>query len=242
MIEQRKKILDMFKTGLKAKEIATNLNIEHKLVSKIIKNEQRRIRRLKNPQKYRDSAKRTYLNHAVKDRKRAGKYYEEHHEDISNRTKEFRKTPEGQIYFRDKRQKEIARDPEGFKRKKEANRIKNFPKNKDRLNKKQTEDRIKRKKTVFEYYSKGKLVCSCCKLDGNYGMVVGLDFLTIDHIIPKREMEKDPEMIKMGYRASRKADPLCQWLITNNFPKGFQILCWNCNKAKGVLGKCPHQK
>ncbi len=73
-------------------------------------------------------------------------------------------------------------------------------------------------------------------------MVVGLDFLTIDHIIPKREMEKDPEMIKMGYRASRKADPLCQWLITNNFPKGFQILCWNCNKAKGVLGKCPHQK
>ena len=30
-------------------------------------------------------------------------------------------------------------------------------------------------------------------------------------------------------------------LKNNNFPKGFQILCWNCNFAKGVLGKCSHK-
>ena len=30
--------------------------------------------------------------------------------------------------------------------------------------------------------------------------------------------------------------------IKNNFPKGFQILCHNCNIAKGHYGKCPHEK
>ena len=46
-------------------------------------------------------------------------------------------------------------------------------------------------------------------------------------------------------KAKRKGAPLNQWLITNNFPNGFQILCWNCNFAKGspaVSFKCPHQK
>ena len=55
-------------------------------------------------------------------------------------------------------------------------------------------------------------------------------------------MEKDPKMIEMGFKAKRNGHPLNQWLVTNNFPKGFQILCSNCNFAKGVLGKCPHQK
>ena len=81
-----------------------------------------------------------------------------------------------------------------------------------------------------------------------------------DHIIPKREMEKKvrsvvrsisenvsltPKEIAMGYKSTRKADSLNQWLITNDFPKGFQILCWNCNFAKGssaVSFKCPHEK
>ena len=35
---------------------------------------------------------------------------------------------------------------------------------------------------------------------------------------------------------------LLKWIIKNNFPKGFQILCHNCNSAKAVYGKCPHEK
>jgi len=34
-------------------------------------------------------------------------------------------------------------------------------------------------------------------------------------------------------------------IITNDFPKGFQILCWNSNFAKdppAVSFKCPHEK
>ena len=118
-------------------------------------------------------------------------------------------------------------------------------------------DRRNRKQLVFSHYSK-KLsnsdvpCCNCCGY-------TGIEFLTVDHIIPKREMEKKvtsllrsiseiisptPKEIAMGFKAKRKGDPLNQWLITNNFPKGFQILCWNCNFAKGspaVSFKCPHQ-
>ncbi len=54
-------------------------------------------------------------------------------------------------------------------------------------------------------------------------------------------MAKDQKMIEKRFRAKLKAHPLNQWLITNNFPKGFQILCWNCNYAKGVFGECPHK-
>lgn len=31
------------------------------------------------------------------------------------------------------------------------------------------------------------------------------------------------------------------WIIRNNFPEGFQVLCHNCNFTKGAYGSCPHQ-
>lgn len=34
---------------------------------------------------------------------------------------------------------------------------------------------------------------------------------------------------------------ITEWLVKNNFPTGFQILCHNCNQAKGFYGICPHQ-
>ncbi len=34
---------------------------------------------------------------------------------------------------------------------------------------------------------------------------------------------------------------LYNWLKRNNFPKGFQTMCINCNFAKGMFGVCPHQ-
>ena len=30
-------------------------------------------------------------------------------------------------------------------------------------------------------------------------------------------------------------------LLKRNFPQGFQVLCHNCNLAKGFYGKCPHK-
>lgn len=31
------------------------------------------------------------------------------------------------------------------------------------------------------------------------------------------------------------------WVINNNFPSGHQVLCHNCNLAKGFYGECPHE-
>jgi hypothetical protein len=32
-----------------------------------------------------------------------------------------------------------------------------------------------------------------------------------------------------------------RWVVTNGFPDSFQLLCHNCNFAKGVGTRCPHQ-
>lgn len=43
------------------------------------------------------------------------------------------------------------------------------------------------------------------------------------------------------HRAEIKGD-FYRWLIDNNFPPGFQTLCHNCNMAKGLYGRCPHER
>ena len=68
--------------------------------------------------------------------------------------------------------------------------------------------------------------CVCC--GENYK-----EFLAIDHIEgggnkKKREIGKNGACYY-------------KWIINNNFPKDLQILCHNCNMAKGLYGKCPHE-
>ena len=227
MKELKKKILELFKNGLKAKEISEKINVEYAIVRGIIKNEQARLRYANDNNDF-----------AKKARANASKRYEEKKDEISAKTKEERKiNPEK---YRLRHQKEKAKDPEGHNAKKRANWAKHKIRNRPRVNKRKNELNHERKEIVYTHYSKklSNSDVSCCNCCG----YVGIKFLTVDHIIPKREMEKDPKMIKMGFRAKRKASSLSQWLITNNFPIGFQILCWNCNVAKGILGKCPHEK
>lgn len=38
------------------------------------------------------------------------------------------------------------------------------------------------------------------------------------------------------------SDGLYSWLIRNNFPPGFQMLCHNCNFAESHRGGCPHKR
>ena len=75
----------------------------------------------------------------------------------------------------------------------------------------------KRRKLVFQYYGEK---CACCGEPN-------VEFLTIDHITP------------CG-KANRKHN-FYKWLIDNNYPEGFQSLCWNCNLGKQIYGTCPHQ-
>jgi len=80
--------------------------------------------------------------------------------------------------------------------------------------------------------------CRCC------GLKDYAEFLSLDHIAGKKEMDSEPELVKLGYSSNFKSTSLSVWIVKNNFPKGFQILCHNCNQAKGYSkdNKCPHEK
>jgi len=87
---------------------------------------------------------------------------------------------------------------------------------------------------TIEHYTESNNACVCCGIKG-------VDFLTIDHIEGKKEMENNVELKKIGYSSGIRGHHLHRWLVSKKFPRGFQILCWNCNFAKGSLGECPHK-
>lgn len=67
--------------------------------------------------------------------------------------------------------------------------------------------------------------CACCG-ETKY------EFLSIDHINGGGTQHRK-EIGKAGHS-------FYQWLKTNNYPEEFQVLCMNCNFAKGKYGYCPH--
>ena len=83
---------------------------------------------------------------------------------------------------------------------------------------------------IIEYYSNSTMQCNCCGKKE-------IKFLQVDHIdCGSNYYGKNKRPHKYTGRT------LYKWLIKNNFPEGCQILCANCNFAKGVYGNCPHKK
>lgn len=66
--------------------------------------------------------------------------------------------------------------------------------------------------------------CTCCK-ENRY------EFLAIDH------RNNDGA----NHRKTVSAPSLPRWLKNSGYPQDFQILCHNCNSAKGWHGECPHE-
>lgn len=77
---------------------------------------------------------------------------------------------------------------------------------------------------VLSYYGNGKVECACCG-EQTY------EFLAIDHINGGGTKER-----KIAY------GNICQFLWNKQLPEGYQVLCHNCNMAKGLYGECPHKK
>ena len=100
-----------------------------------------------------------------------------------------------------------------------------------------------RRMKVLGHYSKSLSnsdipCCHCCGFNGH------TDFLAIDHILGRTQMTSIPELVKIGYSSKDEGHNLIDWILENDFPKYFQILCHNCNTAKGYPrnnGKCPHE-
>jgi len=96
---------------------------------------------------------------------------------------------------------------------------------------------------VLKHYSKTLSnsnipCCNCC------GENFHIDFLAVDHIAGKKQMDHESNLVRLGYSSKLTGRDLPLWLINNNCPKGFQILCSNCNFAKGMIknnNKCPHE-
>ncbi len=88
--------------------------------------------------------------------------------------------------------------------------------------------RIANKKLKDAVYDAYGYQCACC------GEAEEM-FLTIDHINNDGAEHRRSTGIKTG------GTRFYRWLIKNNFPEGFQVLCWNCQWGKVKNnGVCPH--
>jgi len=82
---------------------------------------------------------------------------------------------------------------------------------------------LKLRKEALRQYGGNNPKCKCCG-ENKY------EFLAIDHI-------------DGGGKKHRKevgCSNIYSWLKKNNYPKGFRVLCHNCNSALGFYGYCPH--
>ena len=87
---------------------------------------------------------------------------------------------------------------------------------------KQTNDRRRaQREEALSHYGG---CCACCGENR-------FEFLAIDHI-------------DGGGNKHRKAvgagKEFVAWLIRNNYPSGYRVLCHNCNLALGFYKRCPH--
>ena len=81
---------------------------------------------------------------------------------------------------------------------------------------------------VMTYYSDGRPPsCQCCGEDD-------LALLVLDHI--KNDGKRHRQQVGSLY--------IYSWLTQHDFPKGFQVLCFNCNMGKQFNGgtECPAHK
>lgn len=91
--------------------------------------------------------------------------------------------------------------------------------NRERLNRAIRDlNRRKRMESIEAYGG----ICACCG-------EARIEFLTLDHIKP------------CGRAGRVQTHVIINRLKKQGWPKGeFQILCFNCNCAKGIYGACPH--
>lgn len=112
------------------------------------------------------------------------------------------------------------RDPEGNRAKRKIYR----DANKERLNEGQRRRNAALRKMIIREYGG---VCVCCSESE-------IKFLAIDHINNDGGIQR--KTLGVGVGAT-----FYWWLKKRGFPKeGLQILCHNCNIAKGFYGACPH--
>ncbi len=82
-----------------------------------------------------------------------------------------------------------------------------------------------KKDLVLEHYGRK---CVCCGESE-------VKFLAIDH------KNDDGYEHRKTLGGTGGGSIIVAWIVKNGFPDMFQILCHNCNMAKGIYGECPHK-
>jgi len=184
--------------------------------------------------KYESSSRRKELNKAWELTPKAKATRKKHNSSPKRKAK--RKEPEVMLKVQ-AWQRKYDLDPKNRSRKKK------YAHSSHRLARRKTirdEIRLKVLQRYSKKHSKSDIpCCRCCEEKSH------VDFLALDHIAGRKEMDSDTKLVKLGYSSLKREDSLQYWIKKNNFPKGFQILCHNCNYAKGMKrnnNKCPHQK
>ena len=144
---------------------------------------------------------------------RCRKYYEKNKERIKAWKKEWKKANIEKV--------------RGYNRKWWINnqeKVKKWKKeNLEKINEGAKKRRFKLKVNILSYYSNNDIRCNCCGEKE-------IQFLSIDHINGG------------GFKHKKEiGGNLYNWLIQNNYPGGFQVLCMNCNFGKAICKICPHK-
>ena len=125
------------------------------------------------------------------------------------------------------RKKELSQRPERKAQQRQWYLEYNTEERRENTSKKRQMTRLKILKKYSKNLSNSNIpCCRCCE-------ETMMEFLAVDHIDGRKNLpEKEKNLRSVG---------LLNFLIKNNFPEGYQILCHNCNMAKGFYGKCPHE-
>jgi hypothetical protein len=85
--------------------------------------------------------------------------------------------------------------------------------------------RALRTRVLFAYGGRCPF-CACCG-------ETRLAFLTLDHVNGAGRAHR---RLRKGWQGVYRG------LVRDSFPGGFQLLCFNCNIARGLYGSCPHAR
>lgn len=86
--------------------------------------------------------------------------------------------------------------------------------------------RSERLKALQHYGQAQTPYCRCCG-------EITYEFLSLDHINGNGGQHR---------RSCKAGSAFYRWLRMDGYPEGYQVLCYNCNTAKGHYGICPHRK
>ena len=170
--------------------------------------------RIEHRDEIREYGKKYYALITREQKESRSKYRRDHAEETRKYSAEYRKKNEKKL--REKARKYRSENAEEIK-----NKVKtSFGKYRESRLASAKRWRASLKQEVFSAYGKS---CVCC---GENNM----PFLTIDHINGEGGKHRKSVNGRIYY-----------WLKKNNFPPGFQTLCYNCNCGRRINGGvCPH--